>query len=189
MRKFFWTPVIFLSCFLSSMIYADPPAPTPTTGPQYASFYTKKEVSVPPEHAVPFDEQTVLPTCGIQHVPGSGDFFIKEPGIYRVIYSASMKDAGSMVALELNDSIIQGSEMCIGNCKQLSTLGLLIKVCGRSCCDYKLRLVNNYPLSEIGWYSKDICLQACDHRNVTASLEIERIAECCDGCLSNCCKK
>jgi hypothetical protein len=195
MRAFFSNPIVFLFCLLSSAVFAES-ASTTTTPPktfhhQYGSFYTKRQVSVPPEHAIPFDEQTVLPACGIHHTPGTADFFLTEPGIYRVIYSVSLKSAGGMVALQLNDSVIPGSEMCVGANTQLSTLGMLIKVCSKSCCDYKLRVINNYPNSAAGWYSNDICLGSCcaGDCNVTASLEIERISDCCDDCCSNCCKK
>jgi hypothetical protein len=192
MRRFFYNPIVVLLYLLSSSVYAETPNQNDSHhhhSLQYGSFYTKEHVRIPPEHGIPFDEQTVLPACGIQHIPGSAEFFLKEPGIYRVIYSVSAKEAGSRVALQLNDSIIQGSEMCIGQANELSTLGLLIEVCGRSCCDHKLRVINNYPLYEVGWYSKDICLSSCcEHGNVSASIVIERVANCCKEHHENCCK-
>jgi len=45
-----------------------------------------------------------------------------------------------------------------------------------------LPVVNNYPVTKTGWYSHDICLNAGCDNNVTASIEIERIADCPTAC-------
>lgn len=188
MRMLFWNLIAVLFGLLNVSAYADQPV---KPHHQYGSFFTKKHVAIPPEHGIPLNEETVLHSCGIEHLPGTPDFFIKEPGVYRVIYGVSLKEKGGMVALELNDAVIPGSEMCVGCDNELSTMGLLINVCGRSCCDHKLRIVNNYPISELGWYRKDICLKSCcgEDKNVTAFLEIERVSDCCDSCKNDCCKK
>lgn len=183
MRKKFWTPMLFLAMlFGSSALQAADPIPPQK--PQYGSFYTKKCAFVPPEHSIPFDEETVRTTDGINHPKDTGDFFIKEPGIYRVIYSVSLKSSGN-VALKLDDYVIPGSEMYVSQANELSTIGLLIRICNKSCCEHKLQLVNNYPLNQSGWYSNDIILES-QGNNITASFEIERVDDCRDGC---CCRR
>ncbi len=154
---FFFVASIVSSSFATAL---DAPA---SNAWQYGSFYTMCDTAVAPEHAIPFDCESVFHTKGIEHPAGSGDFVLKETGIYRVTYSVSLKerecdrDCNRRVALTLNGHVVRGSEMFVGDCDQLSTLTLLIKVCGASCCDHVLRVINNNCLIN-GWHN--ICLKA-----------------------------
>lgn len=151
---------------------------------EYGSFYTKKEALVAPGNAILFDHKTdsVVHTSGIQHHPGSGDIIIKNPGIYRVIYSVSLKHEGDQVALSLNGNVIHGTEMFVGEDNHLSTLGVLISTCEYNCCGDTLRVINNNP-PPTKWKSHNIHLQAgsCPG-NVTASIVIEKVADCPEVC-------
>lgn len=159
---------------------------------QYGGFYTTETCTVAPEHAISFDKEMVCPTKGIEHSAASGDFIIKEAGVYRVTYSISLeceypgksmwkKEFWKNVALTLNDSLIASSKMHVGEDEHLSTLTVLVKICDKSCCGHVLRLINNNDVSK-GWHN--IKLKAGDcYDNVTASIVIERVGDCdCDCC-------
>ncbi|MES2200519.1 MAG: hypothetical protein V4489_10200 [Chlamydiota bacterium] len=162
---------------------------------QYAGFYTTEDCKIAPEHPIIFDKEMVSPTKGIEHPCNSGDFIIKEPGMYRIIYSVSLEDeceGKSMwkkeywknVALTLNDHVILGSKMNIGEEGQLSTLAVLVKICDKTCCNNVIRVINNNLVSK-GWHN--IKLKAGEYcEDVTASIVIERIADCHHDC---CCER
>ncbi|MBX9922626.1 MAG: hypothetical protein K2Y01_00810 [Rhabdochlamydiaceae bacterium] len=165
---------------------------TPCCCMEYGSFYTKSSDVIAPEHPILFDGELLSPSKGIDHPLESGEFILKEPGIYRITYSVSLKedkysfmkekDQNRKVALSLNGQVIVGSEMFAGD--QMSTMSMLVKVCGKTCCDYVLRLINNNPLS-CGWHN--IQLQSgpnCD--TVSASIVIEKVCDCPTDC---CCKR
>jgi hypothetical protein len=147
----------------------------------FGYFYTKNDPVIQREEAIPFDHQNdALVTGEIDHSPGSGDFIIRSPGIYRIIYSVSLKDAGGRVAISLDGNIVPGSQMIIGEGQHLSTLALLVKIAPCH-CGKVLRIVNNHSGH---WFHHDIQLAAgVDQENVTASLLIEKVANlpnCCD---------
>jgi hypothetical protein len=151
---------------------------------QYGAFFTKRECEVKPQHAIHFDHQDsrVFPTSGIRHEHNSSKFVISSPGIYRVIYSVSLEDKGR-VALTLDDNIIPGSEMYIGQDKHLSTLTVLVNICDIP-CDSILQVINNNAHSS-SWHNHDITLKSADG-NVTAAIDIEKIAECHKPCCFEC---
>lgn len=149
---------------------------------EFGSFYTNEEVVVAPEFAIPFNYESdhVHHSQGIEHAEGGTDFVIKEPGVYKVIYSVSLESRGQ-VALTLDGVVVAGSEIYVEKGEQLNTLALLIKVCDTECCGKTLRVINhNSPSS--GWYDHNIQLKTGRHHNVTAAIVIEKIAECCDDC-------
>gem|GEM_PF-7097737 len=159
---------------------------------QYGSFYTKNEAAVAPEHPILFDKELVCSSKGIEHPNGTGDFIIKEPGVYRITYSVSLKPCDYTedkngqyrnVALTLNGRVVRGSEMFIGEGDQLSTLSLLVKVCGTTCCDHTLRIINNNSVSD-GWHN--IYLESGPSGgSVSASISMEKVCSCPADC---CCK-
>lgn len=166
--------------------------PTPTQQLQYGSFYTKKHLTVAPEHAITFDNDNVCPTKGVTNVEGTGDILLKDPGVYRVSYSVSLKEEkcqsswsykkedSRRVALSLNGSVIPGSEMFIGENEHFGTLSLLVKVCGKNCCDYTLRVINNSSLAE-GWSNLHL-KSGQGHQDVSASITIEKVTDYCNCC-------
>jgi len=184
MRKLILTSVLSVMGICFSPLHGDDPAENHERKEhvQYGSFFTRHEVLVRPEHPIIFDHHTVRPTRGIEHPEGTGDFILKEPGVYEVTYSASLKCSGGYLAVTLDDVVIPGSEMYVGAPYQLSTLSFVIKVCGEpNCCNHVLRVINNYPLTP-GWFSHDLHLHAGGYDTVTAAIEIEKIAKCCKKC-------
>lgn len=152
---------------------------------QYGSFYTTENQIVAPEHPILFDEEALPSTKCIEHQCGTGDFIIKEPGIYRVIYSVSLKDQCDKdywknVALTLNGHVIAGSEMYVGEENHLSTLAVLVKICQESCCHNTIRVINNNNISK-GWNNILLSSDEC-YKDVTASIVIERIGACATDC-------
>ena len=203
MKKFFFGTLYFLalSLFLTPSLQAheDPSTKCCKT---FGGFYTKDDSEIDRGQAIAFDHNIddIAPSGGISHSPGSSDITLRFPGIYRVTFSVSLKDDGR-VALTLDGDIIPGSEMFVGGHEHLSTLSVLVKVCHTG-CGRVLRLINNSHHHE-GWFKHDeIRLKAGhDHQNVTASILIERLANCphcCDPdrsldpcgndpCCSSCC--
>jgi hypothetical protein len=195
MKKFsnVFSSVFFIVAMIaSSYVSAAEMPPAQGCCMQYGSFYTKDEMVVAPEHAILFNKELLCPTKGIEHPQGSGEFILKEAGVYRITYSVSLKENKSdddkdacyrKVALTLNGHVVRGSEMFVGESDHLSTMTLLVKVCGKSCCDHVLRIVNNNPLSD-GWHN--ISLEAgCSCDSVSAAITIEKVCPCPSDC---CCK-
>lgn len=190
MKKWFFTSFALLAvCFLTANVNANQCQEqrqdcccysTPKCA-EFGSFFTKDEQAIAPTQAIPFDHESdqVHHSPGIEHIPGGTDFTIKKPGIYRVIYSVSLKCHGQ-VALTLNGVVVPGSETHVEEEEQLSTTALLIKICDIDCCGKILRVINNNPLPH-GWHDNNIHLKAGKHhRNITAAIVIEKAADCCD---------
>lgn len=193
MKKFFFSSCLFFLSVIFFNVHANDdfynptppleyhhkdPCCCPLKCTQYGSFYTKRDLVIAPDFAIPFDQENIEHSSGIEHINGGTDFIIKDPGIYRVIYSVSLGCKGN-VALTLNGIIIPGSEIYIEKDDQLTTLALLIKICEPISCGNVLRVINNNPAATI-WHDNNIYLNAGKgNHNVTAAIVIEKAAECC----------
>jgi len=192
MKKNFWAPICILLASSFANLQADQVKATtqPTVSaphhhqPVYGSFYTKEHFVVPAGYGIPFDRIAAISGHGIKHHDASSDIIINEQGVYLITYSVSLKECHGQIALELDGIKVPASEISVEDEDDLTTISFILNICSKNCCEHKIRLINNHEIDH-DWFHHNVILHARNRDSVTASLVVERIADCEPSC---CCK-